>query len=77
MPPKPWLKMCAGDSIKRVNPGLKRWTRVIRVFPNIASLLRLVTARLGEIGDSPESEKVYLKMKHGISIPSRPTEFSH
>jgi putative transposase len=54
--------MRTSNMIERVNPELKRRTRVIRVFPNIASLLRLITARLCEISDAWESGKIYLNM---------------
>lgn len=52
LPPEHWVKMRTSNMIERVNQELKRRTRVIRVFPNIASLLRLITARLCEISDS-------------------------
>jgi putative transposase len=54
--------MRTSNMIERVNQELKRRPRVIRVFPNIASLLRLITARLCEISDSWENGKVYLNM---------------
>jgi hypothetical protein len=62
LPPEHRVKMRTSNMIERVNQELKRRTRVIRVFPNIASLLRLITARLCEISDSWESGKVYLNM---------------
>jgi transposase-like protein len=62
LPPEHWVKLRTSNMIERVNQELKRRTRVIRVFPNVASLLRLITARLCEISDSWESGKVYLNM---------------
>lgn len=62
LPKEHRLKMRTSNMIERVNQELKRRTRVIRIFPNIASLLRLITARLCEISDSWESGKVYLNM---------------
>jgi putative transposase len=62
LPQQHWVKMRTGKMIERVNQELKPRTRVIRVFPNIASLLRLITARPCEISDSWESGKVYLNM---------------
>ncbi|MBM3851134.1 MAG: IS256 family transposase, partial [Verrucomicrobia bacterium] len=41
---------------------LKRRTRVARVFPNEASLLRLVSALLAEITEEWETGKLYLNM---------------
>jgi hypothetical protein len=37
-------------------------TRVARMFPNEASLLRLISALLAELRDECESEKNYLNM---------------
>jgi len=54
--------MRTSNMVERVNQELKRRTRVIRVFPNIASLLRLVTARLSELSDDWETGKIYLNM---------------
>jgi putative transposase len=51
------------NGLERVNQELKRRTRVARMFPNEASLLRLVSALLAEISDEWESEKIYLNMK--------------
>jgi putative transposase len=62
LPPQHWAKMRASNRIERVNQERKRRTRVIRVFPNIASLLRLTIARLCEINDSGESGRVYRNM---------------
>lgn len=49
--------------MERVNQEIKRRTRVARLFPNDASILRLVTAWLAEISDDWESGKLYLNMK--------------
>jgi len=62
LPQEHWVKMRTSNMIERVNQELKRRTRVIRVFPNIASLLRVITARLFVISDSWESGKIYLNM---------------
>ena len=62
LPPEHRVKMRTSNMIERVNQELKRRTRVIRVFPNVASLLRLITARLCEISDAWESGKIYLNM---------------
>ena len=62
LPAKHRVKMRTSNMIERVIQELKRRTRVIRVFPNIASLLRPITARLCEISDFWESGKVYLNM---------------
>jgi putative transposase len=56
-------RMRTSNSAERLNQELKRRTRVVRVFPNDASLLRLVTALLVEQSDQWETEKTYLNMK--------------
>lgn len=47
---------------ERVNQEIKRRTRVIRIFPNVASCERLVTAIAMEISEDWVSGKVYLNM---------------
>jgi hypothetical protein len=49
-------------SLERVNQELKCRTRVARIFPNEASLLRLLSALLAETSDDWDSSKSYLDM---------------
>ncbi|MEK0446832.1 MAG: hypothetical protein RLZZ399_2153 [Verrucomicrobiota bacterium] len=70
LPKEHRLKMRTSNRIERVNQELKRRSRVIRIFPDIASLLRLITARLCEISDSWESRKVYLNMNPPSQHPA-------
>lgn len=56
-------KLRTSNALERVNQELKRRTRVARLFPNEASLLRLVTALLAETSEEWESGKTYLNMK--------------
>jgi putative transposase len=51
------------NALERVNMELKRRTRVAGLFPNEASLLRLVTALLSEFSDEWETGKIYLNME--------------
>ena len=51
------------QGLERVNQELKRRTRVARMFPNEASLLRLVSALLAEISDDWQTAKIYLNME--------------
>ena len=52
------------NMVERQNREIKRRTRVSGLFPNEASLLRLVSAILMEVSDEWEStDKAYLKMK--------------
>ena len=47
---------------------LKRRTRVARIFPNEASLLRLISALLREIDEDWETGKIYLNMQSEDSL---------
>ncbi len=47
---------------ERVNKEIRRRTRVITIFPNTDSCLRLVTAIISEISEEWETGKVYLSM---------------
>ena len=50
------------NMLERLNQEIKRRTRVATLFPNEASLLRLVSAILSEISDDWETGKIYLAM---------------
>lgn len=50
------------NMLERLNQEIKRRTRVATLFPNEASLLRLVSAILSEQSDDWETGKVYLTM---------------
>ncbi len=56
-------RMRTSNALERVNQEIKRRTRVARLFPNEASLLRLVTALLAETSEEWESGKLYLNME--------------
>lgn len=57
-------KMRTSNAAERLNQEIKRRTKVVRVFPNTPSLLRLVTAVLCDISDHWDSSRnVYLTMK--------------
>ena len=49
--------------LERLNKEIKRRTRVATLFPNEASLLRLVSAVLIEISEDWETGKLYLNMQ--------------
>ena len=55
-----WLR--TSNLMERISKELKRRTRVVTLFPNETSLLRLVSAVLMEISEEWESEKTYLGM---------------
>ena len=55
-------RLRTSNALERVNQELARRTRVARLFPNEASLLRLVTALLVETSDEWETGTLYLNM---------------
>ena len=57
-------RLRTSNALERVNLEIKRRTRVARLFPNEASLLRLVTALLAEKSEEWESGKIYLNMEN-------------
>lgn len=63
MQPAHQKRLRTSNAMERVNQEIKRRTRVARLFPNEASLLRLVTALLAEISEDWESGKIYLNME--------------
>ncbi|MBC8236542.1 IS256 family transposase [bacterium] len=56
-------KMRTTNSIERLNKEIKRRTRVATLFPNEASLLRLVSAVLAEISEEWETGMTYISMR--------------
>ena len=50
------------NGLERLNKEIKRRTRVATLFPNEASLLRLVSAVLMEISEDWETGKTYLTL---------------
>ena len=55
------------NMLERLNQEIKRRTRVATLFPNEASLLRLVSAILSETSEDWETGKVYLKMQNSAT----------
>jgi transposase-like protein len=50
------------NMLERVSQEIKRRTRVVRIFPNQSSCLRLVSAVLMEISEDWETGKIYLSV---------------
>ncbi len=64
LPKEHRVRMRTSNAAERLSQEIKRRTRVVRVFPNPQSLLRLVSAVLVEISEKWEtSRNVYLDMK--------------
>lgn len=62
-PPPHRRRLRTTNSLERLNREIKRRTRVATLFPNEASLLRLVSAVLSEISDEWETQRTYLTME--------------
>ena len=60
-----WRRIRTTNSLERLSQEIKRRTRVVRVFPNEQSCLRLISALVMEIGEEYEFGKVYLEMGSG------------
>ena len=50
------------NMVERLNREINRRTRVVGIFPNSASCLRLVSAVLMEISEEWEQGRIYLRM---------------
>jgi putative transposase len=61
-------RLRTSNLMERISKQLKRRTRVATLFPNEASLLRLVSAVLMEISEEWETEKTYLRMDNLSSL---------
>lgn len=60
LPQSQWRSMRTSNGLERVNQEIRRRTRVVGIFPNEASCLRLVTAVLMEISDEWETGRTYM-----------------
>ena len=63
IPDKHQIKLRTSNMAERVNKEIRRRTKVVGIFPNDKSCLRLVTAILSEINDDWITGPVYLSMK--------------
>lgn len=57
------LRLRTTNGLERLNKEIKRRTRVATLFPNEASLLRLVTAIVSEVSEDWEASRIYLNME--------------
>ncbi len=62
LPENQQKKLRSTNMVERLNKKIKRRTRVATLFPNEASLLRLVSSILVEISEEWETGKRYLPM---------------
>ena len=63
LPPSHRRKLRTSNAIELVHKHVKRRTRVATLFPNEASVLRLVTAVLAEIDEEWTTGRTYLDLK--------------
>lgn len=56
-------RLRTNNAVERLNEEIARRTRVARIFPNEASLLRLASAILAEVDEEWQTEKRYLNME--------------
>lgn len=63
LPPKHRVRMRTSNMLERLNRELKRRHRVVSIFPNEASLLRLASAVLMEVDEGWMSGRKYLTME--------------
>jgi putative transposase len=66
------LRVRTTNGLERFNQELKRRTRVVRIFPNRAALLRLVTALAMEQSEEWVSGRRYLDMELLEEVPPSP-----
>jgi transposase-like protein len=63
LPDEHRVRLRTTNSLERLNKELKRRTAVATLFPNEASLLRLVSAILVEVSEEWETGRLYLTME--------------
>ena len=67
LPSSHWRRLQTTNMLEILNQEIKRRTRVATLFPNEASLLRLVSAVLSETSEDWETGKIYLTMPKSAS----------
>lgn len=67
LPPSHRRRLRTTNVLERLSREIKRRTRVATMFPNEASLLRLVSALLSETSEEWETGKVYLTMETDVT----------
>ena len=62
-PAEHWKKIRTSNCMERINREIKRRTRVVSIFPNEASCLRLVSAVLMEINQDWQGARKFMDME--------------
>lgn len=60
-----WRRIRTTNSLERLSQEIKRRTRVVRVFPNEQSCLRLISAISMEVSEDYEFGRLYLEIQSG------------
>lgn len=61
-PPEHQCRLRTTNSLERLNREIRRRSRVVMLFPNQASCLRLVTAVVMEISDEWQTDRAYIRL---------------
>jgi len=62
LPEEHWIRLRTSNLAERINKEIKKRTKIVGIFPNCNSCLRLVTAMLVELDEEWSLQKPYLKM---------------
>ena len=70
-PQEHWRQIHSTNPLERINREIRRRTRVVGIFPNRASTLRLVTMLLAEQDDEWQAaEKAYFSQRSMAKVTS-------
>ncbi|MCX7715520.1 MAG: transposase [Clostridia bacterium] len=70
-----WTRIRTNNAIERVNREIRRRTRVVGTFPDDASALMFVCARLRHVAGTQLGSKKYINMKHLENLGSSESDF--
>ena len=63
LPDQHWRKVWSTNPLERVNEEIKRRTRVVGIFPNDGSIVRLVGAMMLEQNDEWSLNRRYMQLE--------------